>query len=266
MRPRPSAEQIAVMTDVLVTAEPELQQITRAIVDIANPVRVVLFGSRARGNADPESDYDIMVEIDDGNRRDDRRRAIDDAMHANSWAVDLSIRTPGEFDKARDHPFYVDYDIARDGRVLYRRSDASAHWPGPPRVRESKEDAAWRAAPWLKSAEPDFATIDILASSGKDVPSSMYFHSHAAVEKLLKAAIYVAGTIPPHTHDLKQLLKLCPKELSDREDLRNACAFLYEKLATSRYADAGPPPTVDDGRRAYAVVNLVRDAVMPLLT
>lgn len=38
-----------------------LDEIVRRIVAVADPDRIILFGSRARGEADEESDYDLLV-------------------------------------------------------------------------------------------------------------------------------------------------------------------------------------------------------------
>ena len=38
-----------------------LDEIVRRIVEAVDPDRIILFGSRARGDADPDSDYDILI-------------------------------------------------------------------------------------------------------------------------------------------------------------------------------------------------------------
>src|SRR5262245_33632642 len=40
-----------------------LKAMVRAIADGVEPSRVILFGSRARGDASPDSDYDLVVEL-----------------------------------------------------------------------------------------------------------------------------------------------------------------------------------------------------------
>lgn len=46
-----------------------LPDVVQRIVDEADPVRIVLFGSHARGDATPDSDVDLLV-ITEGDRRD----------------------------------------------------------------------------------------------------------------------------------------------------------------------------------------------------
>ena len=45
--------------------DPWLPGIVGRIVRLVDPVRIILFGSRARGDARDDSDYDILVVVDD---------------------------------------------------------------------------------------------------------------------------------------------------------------------------------------------------------
>ena len=40
-------------------------ELLKPVVAYFNPLRVILFGSHARGEAGPDSDYDLMVIVDD---------------------------------------------------------------------------------------------------------------------------------------------------------------------------------------------------------
>jgi len=38
-----------------------LQEVLRRILEVGSPLRIILFGSRARGQARPDSDLDLLV-------------------------------------------------------------------------------------------------------------------------------------------------------------------------------------------------------------
>jgi uncharacterized protein len=61
---------------VVVGPQVVIETAGRTLVEVAKePVRIVLFGSRARGDAGPDSDYDfLVVERDPGNRHDEMVR------------------------------------------------------------------------------------------------------------------------------------------------------------------------------------------------
>ena len=88
-------EEMTPVTDAL------LEEITRAIVETAKPRKVVLFGSRARGNAHPESDIDILVIEDEpfGPQRS-RRKEMARLWHALS-----------RFDMAKDILVYAAEEV-----------------------------------------------------------------------------------------------------------------------------------------------------------
>ena len=81
-------------------------------------VAVVLFGSRARGDARPDSDWDLLV-IAEGlpENRFDRQLAINGLLFGNcDGAISVTARTSDEF---ASHVPSLYLDIALDGRVLH---------------------------------------------------------------------------------------------------------------------------------------------------
>ncbi len=80
-------------------------------------VAVVLFGSRARGDHRPESDWDLLV-IAEGLPEHpwDRRMLLNRLLFGCRGSVSLIARTRQEFES---HVPSLYLDIALDGRILY---------------------------------------------------------------------------------------------------------------------------------------------------
>ena len=93
------------------------QEITRRIVKAANPVKVILFGSRARGTAHPCSDLDLLViEREPVSARQEairrRRRDLD-------IPIDIIVVGQSFAERYGDIPGSVLYPTLREGTVLY---------------------------------------------------------------------------------------------------------------------------------------------------
>jgi uncharacterized protein len=100
-----------------------LEEMTRTIVETAQPRKVILFGSLARGDARPESDVDIPV-IEDQPFGPDKSRRKETAglWHAQSrldMAKDILVHTSEEVDKWKDSRNHVVAHALKFGRALY---------------------------------------------------------------------------------------------------------------------------------------------------
>ncbi|MCW5941401.1 MAG: nucleotidyltransferase domain-containing protein [Fimbriimonadaceae bacterium] len=100
----------------------------RAIVDglrTAFDVRsVVLFGSRARGEASPDSDYDVLAEVDSRTEFWERQREAQALFRRRSWSMDLIVMTSEEVGRNRAIPGSAIYWALRDGVTVYERDAA----------------------------------------------------------------------------------------------------------------------------------------------
>jgi len=102
-------------------AEPPVGEIVSKIVETFHPRRIVMFGSRARGAAGPDSDLDLFVEMESDQPPRDRARAVDALFFPRRWSMDLVVSTPEEVQRYKDVVGTILYTIEREGKVLYER-------------------------------------------------------------------------------------------------------------------------------------------------
>lgn len=95
--------------------EPPIDEIVQRIVEQFHPRRIVLFGSRSRGTAYPDSDVDLMVEMETELKRRDRELVIDGLFGARDWSMDLFVYTPAEVERERDTVGSLLYTIMWSG-------------------------------------------------------------------------------------------------------------------------------------------------------
>ena len=104
----------------LLAKDPALAEIVRRLVDAFQPLRVYLFGSKARGDDGPDSDYDIMVVVE----RDDRqpRHRSEQAyrvLHGTGTAADILVWTFEDFSRRLHMVASLPATIEREGRLIY---------------------------------------------------------------------------------------------------------------------------------------------------
>ncbi len=100
----------------------DLAFITRRIVERFAPRRIVLFGSHARGNARPDSDYDLFIEMETDRRPPERAALVDALFGLRPWALDAFVYTPAEVEMLRGVRGTLLATIEAEGQVLYEQA------------------------------------------------------------------------------------------------------------------------------------------------
>lgn len=98
--------------------QPALAEIVRRIVQVAQPEKIILFGSAARGESRPDSDIDLLV-IKSGVHRRRLAQAIYMSLLGVGRAVDVVVVTPEDVERYRDSPALVIGPALREGKVIY---------------------------------------------------------------------------------------------------------------------------------------------------
>jgi uncharacterized protein len=96
-----------------------LREVIARIVAAVRPSRVILFGSYGRGEADEESDVDLMViEPRVDNRYEEMLRLHRVVGHLGT-GVDLLVYSEAEYERRSQVPGTVPYWARKEGRSLY---------------------------------------------------------------------------------------------------------------------------------------------------
>lgn len=101
--------------------EPLLDHVTKTIVNRFHPKRIMVFGSHARGDAGPDSDLDLFVEMDTPRRPPDRAIEVSEIFGLRSWPMDIVVYTPEEVRRLRHVNGTLLSVIEKEGKVLYER-------------------------------------------------------------------------------------------------------------------------------------------------
>jgi uncharacterized protein len=102
-----------------------LEEMTKVISQAANPRRVILFGSHARGTAGPDSDVDLLIVEDEpfGLERSRRKEIARILRSLSSFNIplDVLVYSTHEVEQWQATKNHVIAHATREGKVLYDR-------------------------------------------------------------------------------------------------------------------------------------------------
>jgi len=111
---------VATEIEASLQSDPKLAELVRRLVDALHPERIYLFGSRARGDHRPDSDYDVLVLLE---HCDEElfflERAAYQRLIGIGVPVDVLVMAPSFFDRRQIVPTSLPGRVAREGRVVY---------------------------------------------------------------------------------------------------------------------------------------------------
>lgn len=248
-----------------------IRAMTERIVERFRPLRVILFGSHARGEAGPRSDVDLLVVL--AAAEDKRRLAADIQGELGGFrvATDVVVTTPAEIARLGNLVGTVLRPALREGRVLYRRPI------GPAAGEQQGDGADMEAGPvddaersretgqWLRYARGDLTAARALRRTPEVEPRHACWLAQQAAEKALKATLVWFQIDFPFSHDLNLLRDLVPESWPMRQevgDLRVLSRWAVEARYPAPIRDA---TAVDAGRAVglaeRVVASVARDLV-----
>ena len=217
------------------------------IVQGWDPLQIVLFGSRARGDHRDDSDIDLLVVLDDSadwmQARDDIRRALPTRL----MPTDVVVTTPMLWLKRACLVGAVERQALIDGRIRY--------------VRGGGDPVIEAALHQLRLAVEDLGTASRLHSSEIEPPRQTCFFAQQAAEKALKAALELEHSDYPHTHKLGDLRSQLPPTWPVHE-LDVDLDRLGRSAVSARYPEVRMLPTRAEAVEAVADARLIVNAIV----
>jgi uncharacterized protein len=210
------------------------------VVEYFHPQRVILFGSRARGEATRDSDIDLLVIVDDDTPAEKLKWQDGFAAYRSKRDADIFPMRAEDFERNRAVVNTLAAEADADGIVVYGSPKGSCMRAPHPRAR-------WQAVErWLRVAERDRRSVLACLAADPPLYDTAAFHCQQAVEKLLKGFLTLAGRRGGKTHSLEQLGVLAQASFPDIAELV-AAAHGWSKWAwVYRYPEDDTPPDPDE--------------------
>lgn len=106
--------------NVVEIQDPRLDEVIARLVDAYRPDEIYLFGSYARGDQGPDSDYDLMVVVpDDVSPERKRSRLAYERLWGTGIAADVLVWTRTRFQSRLRLTASLPATVLREGKLLY---------------------------------------------------------------------------------------------------------------------------------------------------
>jgi len=98
-----------------------LEKAVDIIIKTVQPDRIILFGSRVRGEAGAASDYDLLV-LKEGVKE---QRKLTQQIYRNfkniGAPVDVIVADLSKYERMKTDPYLIYSEAAKNGKVIYER-------------------------------------------------------------------------------------------------------------------------------------------------
>jgi len=100
--------------------DPALAEVVRRLSEAYHPEKIYLFGSTARGDAGPNSDYDLMVIVPEDAPPELRSEDLAyRTLRGTGTAADVLVWSRNNFDRQLHLKASLPSTIVREGKILY---------------------------------------------------------------------------------------------------------------------------------------------------
>ena len=111
-----------VIISELAESQPVPDDVVRRIAEQFCPDQIILFGSRARGDAGLDSDIDLLVLFPEVANPNKRAAELYASLADFPRPMDIVVSTSARFERYRNVVNTVYWPASREGKVLYERA------------------------------------------------------------------------------------------------------------------------------------------------
>jgi HEPN domain-containing protein len=256
------------MTEALVRDRPqidnpnELDRVVRRLVAAFEPVAIYLFGSRARGDANADSDYDLMLVLAD-NERVRSRQDVWQTARSRLISVNPFLTRTGSFAWRRHEVGTLEYEVQVDGIRLYPTAGADLRALAEFDDKEPGSMKAKVVAEWLERVRSDLVMARKACEGDDALPEQAAYHVQQAAEKLTKAVPVAVQKRPRKGHQIGEFAKRLPPSFLDRERFLALDRF-SDYVSAHRYPGEkhgrapSPMPSVTEARAWTAEIEALK--------
>ena len=99
--------------------EQKIQALVSQVVALAQPQRIILFGSAARGEWRKDSDVDLLVVVEENAARKTILDRLNTKLDRRNFPCDVLLTTPARLARYSQQPGLIYHEILREGREVY---------------------------------------------------------------------------------------------------------------------------------------------------
>jgi predicted nucleotidyltransferase len=108
------------MASAFLERDPLLAEVVRRLAAAYQPERIYLFGSKARGDAGPDSDYDLLVVVSDHAPAERKASKLAyQVLWGTKVAADVIVWERSRFERRARVVCSLPATVLREGRLLY---------------------------------------------------------------------------------------------------------------------------------------------------
>lgn len=101
----------------------QVNSIFNTIIQGYQPDKIILFGSYARGEANDDSDLDLLIIKATDESKYKRSVRVRNLFNPQPCAMDILIYTPEEYESLMKFKSLIPYIATKEGKVVYERGN-----------------------------------------------------------------------------------------------------------------------------------------------